>query len=62
MMLGNLMRSFQELFSGHQFLRMHTMFQGFSPDQFMTNFNSNFASGGSQNEMDFFEMVRRISE
>ena len=42
MMLGNLMRNFSELFSGHQFLRMNQMFSGFSPDQFMTNFNSNF--------------------
>lgn len=45
-MLGSLMRSFQNIFSGHQFLRMQSMFQGFSPDIFMTNFNSNFASGG----------------
>ena len=70
------MRSFQEIFSGHQFLRMHSLFQGFSPDMFMTNFNSNFASssgggdgpngglGGGLNGggIDFFEMVRRISE
>ena len=59
------MRSFQNIFSGHQFLRMQSMFQGFSPDMFMTNFNSNFASGGGgyhQGSDDFFEMVRRISE
>jgi hypothetical protein len=42
MMLGSLMRGFSELFSAPQFLRMNQMFQGFSPDMFMTNFNSNF--------------------
>ena len=61
MMLGSLMRGFSELFSAPQFLRMNQMFQGFSPDMFMTNFNSNFQSGNS-GEVDFFEMVRRISE
>jgi hypothetical protein len=56
-MLNNIMRSFQELFSGHQFLRMNHVFQGFSPDIFMNNYNSNF-----QSENDFFEYVRRMSE
>ena len=41
---------------------MNTLFQGFSPDQFMNNFQSNFASSAGGNDQDFFEMVRRISE
>ena len=56
------MRGFSELFSAPQFLRMNTMYQGFSPDMFMTNFNSNFQSGNGNSDVDFFEMVRRISE
>ena len=56
-MLDNLLRNFQSLFSGHEFLRMNQMFEGFSPDLFMSNFNQNF---GSDN--DFFEMARRMSE
>lgn len=56
-MLNNMMRNFQEIFSGHEFLRMNTMFAGFSPDMFMTNFNANFSSSE-----DFLERVRRMSE
>ena len=51
------MRNFQELFSGHEFLRMQTLFQGFSPDTFMNNFQGNFFS-----DEDFFERIRRMSE
>jgi hypothetical protein len=36
---------------------MNQLFQGFSPDQFMTNYNSNFV-----NENELMEMVRRMSE
>lgn len=52
-----MMRNFQDLFSGHEFLRMNTLFTGFSPDMFMSNFSSNFSS-----DEDFFERVRRMSE
>ena len=52
-----MLRTFQDLFSGHEFLRMNTMFQGFSPDTFMNNFNHNFMS-----EEHFMEMARRMSE
>jgi hypothetical protein len=45
------------MFSSHEFLRMPTLFNGFSPEMFMNNFNSNFNSDG-----DFMEMVRRMSE
>lgn len=51
------MRNFHNMFSSHEFLRMPTLFNGFSPEIFMTNFNSNFGSDG-----DFMEMVRRMSE
>ena len=56
-MLGNIFRNFQDLFSGHEFLRMNTLFQGFSPDQFMNNYQQNFYS-----DTDFLEMARRMSE
>ncbi|TNV85863.1 hypothetical protein FGO68_gene2314 [Halteria grandinella] len=63
-MLGSIMRSFNDIFSGHQFLRMRQVFESVSPDLFMNNFNSNFqsGSGGGMQGEDFFEMVRRISE
>ena len=52
-----MLRDFQNIFSGHEFLRMNHVFDGFSPDQFMTNFNQNFFS-----EEAFMEMAQRISE
>lgn len=55
--IGTYLRQFQELFSGHQFLRMNSMFNGFSPDTFMSNFNTNFSS-----DNDFMEMARQMSE
>ena len=36
---------------------MNNLFQGFSPDVFMSNYQSNFQTGD-----DFFEIVRRMSE
>ena len=56
-MINDMMRNFHELFSSHEFLRMNTMFSGFSPDMFMSNFNTNFTS-----DDDFFERIRRMSE
>lgn len=56
-MLGNIFRNFQDLFSGHEFLRMNTIYQGFSPDTFMNNFQHNYFS-----DQDFLEMARRMSE
>ena len=34
---------FQDIFSGHQFLRMHAAFQGVSQDNFMENYNQSFS-------------------
>ena len=56
-MIGNLLRTFTDVFAGHEFLRMNSLFSGFSPDYFMSNFNSNFTS-----DTDFLEMARRMSE
>ena len=36
---------------------MRTVFEGFSPDTFMSNFNGNFFS-----DEDFLERIRRMSE
>ena len=38
-------------------MRMQNVFEGFSPDTFMSNFNGNFSSDDT-----FFEAVRRMSE
>lgn len=45
-----------DVFSGREFLRMQMQYDGFNPNNFMHNFNSNFASD------DLFEMIRRMSE
>ena len=45
-----------DVFSGREFLRMQMQYNEFNPNNFMSNFNSNFASD------DLFEMIRRMSE
>ena len=45
-----------DVFSGHEFTRMQTQYRDFNPNNFMNNYNSNFASD------DLFEMIRQISE
>ena len=45
-----------EVFSGREFLRMQMQYIDFSPNNFMQNFNTNFASD------DLFERIRRMSE
>lgn len=55
--IESLMRNFMNLFSGNnQFMRMQMQYEEFSPNNFMSNFQQNFASD------DIFEMIRRISE
>ena len=55
-LVNDLLRNFMEVFSGREFLRMQMQYNEFSPNNFMQNFNSNFASD------DIFETIRRMSE
>lgn len=45
-----------DVFNGREFLRMQMQYSDFNPNNFMSNFNQNFASD------DLFEMIRRMSE
>lgn len=55
-LVNDLLRSFMNVFDGREFLRMQMQYNDFNPNNFMQNFNSNFASD------DLFEMIRRMSE
>lgn len=55
--INHMLANFQQLFTGHSFLRMQTSLNGASPSDFMHNFESSFNPSD-----DIFEMVRRISE
>jgi len=55
-LVNDLLRNFMEVFSGREFLRMQMQYSDFNPNNFMSNFNQNFASD------DLFEMIRRMSE
>ena len=55
-MVNDLLRSFMDIFTGHEFLRMRTQYSDFSPNDFMQNFNQSFESDA------LFEIVRRMSE
>ena len=45
-----------DVFNDRDFARMQTQYSDFNPNNFMNNFNQNFASD------DLFEMIRRVSE
>ena len=55
-MVNDLLRSFMDIFTGHEFLRMRTQYSDFNPNDFMQNFNQSFESDA------LFEIVRRMSE
>lgn len=55
-LVNDLLRNFMDVFNGREFLRMQMSYSGFNPNNFMNNFNQNFASD------DLFEMIRRMSE
>ena len=38
-MVNDLLRSFLDTFSSHEFLRMRNQYEGFNPGNFMENFN-----------------------
>lgn len=37
-MVNELLRSFMDIFTGHEFLRMRAQYQNFNPNDFMRNF------------------------
>ena len=55
-LVNDILRDFMNVFSGRDFRSMQTQYSDFNPDNFMSNFNQNFASD------DLFEMIRRVSE
>ena len=55
-LVNDLLRNFMTVFNGREFLRMQMQYSDFNPNNFMSNFNQNFASD------DLFEMIRRMSE
>lgn len=55
-LVNDLLRNFMTVFNGREFLRMQMQYNDFNPNNFMSNFNQNFASD------DLFEMIRRMSE
>lgn len=55
-LVNGLLRNFMQVFSGQEFLRMQMQYNEFNPNNFMHNFQSNFASD------DLFEAIRRMSE
>ena len=55
-LVNNLLRNFMDVFNGREFLRMQMQYDDFNPNNFMNNYNQNFASD------DLFEMIRRMSE
>jgi len=55
--INRMLGLFQHLFTGHQFLRMQQVYSGFSPSDFMNNYDASF----NPND-EVIEIVRRISE
>lgn len=55
-LVNDILRDFMDVFNSRDFVRMQSHYSDFSPDNFMNNFNQNFASD------DLFEMIRRVSE
>ena len=55
-LVNNLLRNFMDVFNGREFLRMQMQYDDFNPNNFMNNYNQNFASDN------IFEMIRRMSE
>ena len=55
-LVNDILRDFMDVFNSRDFVRMQSHYSDFSPDNFMNNYNQNFASD------DLFEMIRRVSE
>ena len=55
-LVNDILRDFMDVFNGRDFMRMQTQYSEFNPNDFMSNFNQNFASD------DLFEIIRRMSE
>ena len=55
-LVNDILRDFMGVFNSRDFVRMQSHYSDFSPDNFMNNYNQNFASD------DLFEMIRRVSE
>ena len=55
-LVNDILRDFMDVFNSRDFVRMQSHYSDFSPDNFMNNYNQNFASD------DLFEMIRRVTE
>ena len=54
--VNDLLRSFMDIFTGHEFMRMRHQYSDINPNDFMSNFQQSFDSDA------LFEIVRRMSE
>ena len=55
-LVNDILRDFMDVFNSRDFVRMQSHYSDFNPNDFMSNYNQNFASD------DLFEMIRRVSE
>ena len=55
-LVNDILRDFMDVFNSRDFVRMQSNYSDFNPNDFMSNYNQNFASD------DLFEMIRRVSE
>ena len=55
-LVNDILRDFMDVFNSRDFVRMQSHYSDFNPNDFMSNYNQNFASD------DLFEIIRRVSE